>query len=208
MTLSSRPILSSCYFPPLPWFAIALQRENILIDIHEHYIKQTWRNRCQIATANGLMNLVIPVEKYRNHTPIDEIRIDYATDWQRVHEHAIRSAYGQSPYFEHYSDVLLPMFEWQPEYLVEWNEASLNAIIETLSLNIVYQNSQEYLEVKEGEPEWRNIIVPGSTDSRLPITQKYMQVFSDRFGFQSGLSIIDLLFCEGPGSTTILTSST
>lgn len=199
------PVLSSCYFPPIPWFAIAMQSGNILIDIHEHYIKQTWRNRCCIATANGLMNLVIPVEKYRNHTPMHEIRIDYSTNWQRVHEHAIRSAYGKSPFFEYYSDVILPMYEWQPEYLIEWNEASLNAIIETLSLPMVYENSSEYCEIPGDQSDWRHIIAPGKMDSpKLPAGKRYVQAFEERHGFQAGLSILDLLFCSGPESSQIL----
>ncbi len=198
-------VLSSSYFAPTSWFAVALKSENITIDIHEHYLKQTWRNRCCISTANGLMNLVIPVVNYRNHTPINEIRIDYATDWQRIHEHAIKSAYGKSPYFEFYSDVILSMFEWQPELLIEWNEASMNAIIEALSLPLVYENSKKYCEIDLSPSDWRNVIVPENMNSpQLPSTSNYIQVFSDRHPFQPGLSILDMLFCCGPESIRLL----
>lgn len=154
------------------------------------------------------MNLVVPVEKHRNHTPVHEIRIDYATNWQRVHEHAIRSAYGKSPFFEYYSDVILSMYELQPEYLIEWNAASVDAISETLSLPLVYENSTEYFEVPKDKTDWRQLIVPGKMNSsHLPQVSRYMQAFEERHGFQPGLSILDLLFCAGPDTKAILKGS-
>lgn len=197
-------ILSTCYFPPIPWFMVASRAGNFTIDIHEHYIKQTWRNRCRIMTANRKMDLVIPVKKFHNHTPMNEIRIDYSTEWIRVHTNAIRSAYGKSAYFEHYSDVILSVYEgdYKPELLIEWNEITLNAIIECLALPVVYTNSAAYAE--SPLPDWRSIIVPDSKSPLLPATPKYIQVFEERHGFQRGLSVLDLLFCAGPDAKEIL----
>jgi hypothetical protein len=200
-------ILSASYFPPVPWFAAACRAKEITIDVHEHYLKQTWRNRCSIVTANGLMNLVVPVEKYRNHTPVREIRVDYATNWQRVHEHAIRSAYGKSAYFEFYADKLLSIFEWQPESLVELTTATHEAVIELLKLDVRAALSSEYLTPAAGEPDWRKLIVPGGTDTRIPETETYLQVFQERHGFIPGLSILDLLFCTGPDAKRILSGA-
>lgn len=175
-----------------------LQSGKAVIDVYEHYVKQTVRNRCSIITANGLMNLVIPVEKYRNHTPVANIRIDHATSWQRVHVNAIRSAYGKSPYFEFYGDRILPLYEWKAETLVEFNAACLSAVFSILKVNPVVMTSAEYIENRQ--PDFR--------DKTFPIEQQtepqYTQVFMERHGFYSGLSILDLLFCTGPGAKKII----
>jgi hypothetical protein len=194
-------VLPSAYFPPTSWMTVAIAfHEDVNLDIHEHYVKQTCRNRCTIISANGLMDLIVPVLKYRNHTAVKEIRVDYSTNWQRVHEHAIRSAYGKSAYFEHYADIILPLYTAKPDLLIEWNHASLNAIQKILKTKIDFRISSEYIEnddlfdLREGvdfKPE------------RLP-TPKYMQVFMERHGFYSDLSVLDVLFCCGPQSIEIL----
>jgi hypothetical protein len=192
-------ILPTSYFPPIPWLATALRSENPLIDIHEHYIKQTVRNRCTIITANGLMNLVVPVEQFRNHTPVAEIKVDYATDWQRVHEHAIRSAYGKSAFFEFYADKILPIYETQPEYLTEWNEMCLSAVSSLMKLNLNIQSSSEYVEAQV-----QNDLRSFDFQVKHETKADYTQVFMERHGFHSGLSVLDLLFCSGPESREIL----
>lgn len=195
----STVILSTSYFPPIPWLAAALRSDNPIIDIHEHYIKQTCRNRCSILTANGLMNLVVPVEQYRNHTPVAEIKVDYATDWQRVHEHAIRSAYGKSAFFEFYADKILPIYETQPEYLTEWNEICLSAVSSLLKLNLNIQPSTEYVDANI-----QNDLRSFNFEVKPEAKAVYTQVFMERHGFYSGLSVLDLLFCCGPESKEIL----
>jgi hypothetical protein len=199
-------VLSSCYFPPVSWWAVALRAESIVIDLHEHYAKQTWRNRCTIITANGLMNLVIPVKHIRNHTPVKDVPIDYSTDWQRVHWHAIRSAYGKSPYFEFYAELFERMFATQPEFLWQWNEVSIELIREALRLSFTYTYSQEYIEVNQ-DRDLRLLLTPGNNRIKINYPQ-YIQVFQERHGFQPDLSIIDLLFCEGPDAIAILNAAT
>jgi len=194
-------VLQTSYFPPIPWLAAALKSENPIIDIHEHYIKQTCRNRCTIVTANGLMNLVIPVEKFRNHTPVAAIRIDHETNWQRVHTHAIRSAYGKSPYFEYYGEKILRLYEWKAETLAEWNAACLSAVFSILKVNPLITFTAEYIEKAESDIRSKEFAVQHS------LQPQYIQVFMDRHGFYSGLSVLDLLFCAGPDAREILQTS-
>jgi hypothetical protein len=178
----------------------ALTAADPVIDIHEHYVKQTCRNRCTIITANGLMNLVIPVKSYRNHTPVAEIRVDYATNWQRVHAHALRSAYGKSAFFEYYADKILALYERRPEYLIEWNEACLTALCTTLKTVYAFRNSEEYVAVTT-----QTDLRPEAFAVQREPSAQYTQVFMERHGFYSGLSALDVLFCSGPEAKKLLT---
>lgn len=199
-------VLSSCYFPPVSWWAAAVQSRQIVIDLHEHYTKQTWRNRCTIITANGLMNLVVPVKHIRNHTPMKEVPVDYSTNWQRVHFHAIRSAYGKSPYFEFYAELFERMFAMQPEFLWQWNETGIELIREALRLSFTYTYAEEYIDVNKAD-DLRLLITPGNNRVNVNYPE-YIQVFQERHGFQRDLSAIDLLFCEGPGALSVLNAAT
>lgn len=198
-------VLSSSYFPPVPWFSLAVNATETVLDMHEHYVKQTWRNRCRIITANGIMDLVVPVVQFRNHTPVNDIQVDYATNWKRVHHHAIRSAYGKSVYYEYYEHLFDQIFaaHVKPKFLKELNELSLELIREALHLALPYKASTEYIEIPSGQPDYRKLLVPGSTISPKA---SYIQTFQERHGFIAGLSIIDLLFCEGPDAINILNS--
>ncbi|HTF03760.1 MAG TPA: WbqC family protein [Bacteroidia bacterium] len=200
-------VLSSSYFAPVSWFALAVRSEKIIIDIHEHYIKQTWRNRCRIAGANGPLDLIIPVKTSGNHTAMKDVRMDYATNWQRVHWHAIKSAYGKSPFFEFYEDRLAPLYEKQPEFLIDWNENCLNSVLSSLKFSIPIELSGEYAEPETDQPDFRTIIAPRhATHDKISKTRNYIQVFEERFGFQPNLSIIDMLFCCGPQTLDYLKS--
>ncbi len=144
------------------------------------------------------MNLVVPVEKYHNHTPVAAIRIDHEANWQRIHTHAIRSAYGKSPYFEFYGDKILSLYEWKAETLVEWNAACMSAVFSILKVNPIIAFSGEYIEKAASDLRNEDFSVQPSSQ------HQYMQVFMDRHGFYSGLSILDLLFCAGPEASGIL----
>ena len=178
--------------------AAVLRAENPVIDLHEHYIKQTIRNRCTIITANGLMHLVIPVQQYRNHTPVVNIRIDHSTNWHRVHINAIRAAYGKSVSCGYYADKILPLYDWKAETLSEWNAACLSAVFSILKVSPLIANSSEYIENPGFDLRTAELPVEPSDPP------KYTQVFMERHGFVSGLSILDLVFCEGPAAVAAL----
>lgn len=195
-------VLPTAYFPPIPWMVAALRSEEVIIDIHENYIKQTCRNRCTILTANGLMHMVIPVRKYRNHTPVHEIQVDYSSEWQRVHSHAIRSAYGKSAFFEFYGEKILSIYNTQPASLIQWNSEALRIVLSLLKSDPKISISETYTSYPEAN-DLRN----HKFQVEPTAAPAYAQVFMERHGFYAGLSILDLLFCCGPESRNLLTST-
>jgi len=190
-------ILSMAYFPPVEYILKAYSAGGIFIDGHEHYIKQTYRNRCYILAANGKLALTIPVIKTEgNHTPANKILIDYSERWQQNHWRAIQSAYNSSPFFLFYQDEIRPFFETKHEYLFDLNLSILRVMLAQLGLSTIIETSNSYQKEYEGMADYRNSISPKlETSIELP---PYFQVFDNKFGFTPNLSILDLLFNLGP----------
>lgn len=197
-------ILPQCYFAPSEWFAVAGHADIPFLASHENYVKQTWRNRCRIVGANGPIDLVIPVKLNGNHTPMKDVRVDYSTNWRHVHWHSIRSAYGKSPYFEFYCDRIAPLFEGQPAFLTDWNEQTLDIALGLLKMQIRKGREEEH--TTGIEHDYREVLSPKWKGDRssIPVISKYTQVFEEKHGFIPGLSILDLLFCNGPDARRIL----
>ncbi len=211
MYQSKSVLLSSASFAPIQYFTKFLKYKQVIIEQHEHFIKQTYRNRYDVLGANGPLSLVIPVVKGRGRkVKIKNLQISYDTNWQRNHWRSIFSAYNSSPFFEYYQDDLCPFFEKRWKYLFDFNQATLETLCELLELDIHPQLTPDF-EVVPGETlNLREGITPKkhkalSDNDFHP--QSYTQVFSDRFGFTPNLSILDLLFNEGPNSLSILKQS-
>lgn len=197
------PVLSSLYLGPVRYFRVLQESPAVIIDLHEHYLKQTWRNRCRIAGPNGLQDLIVPVEKYANHTPAGEIRISYREPWQRSHWRSIRTAYGNSPYFEFYADHFAPFYgDRKPERLHEWNMALLQICLRLLKLNCTVNCSSNYAG-PAGADDLRETISPKKPADAVTF-HPYPQVFAERHGFVPDLSVIDLLCCTGPDAQNYL----
>jgi len=178
-----------------------LSADKFFIEAHETYLKQTYRNRCVILSANGPLPLVIPVIKPKgNHTSITEVIIDYSTNWNRNHWRAIESAYRKSAYFDFIADMLMPFYQNRFYTLWELNNQLLMAILDFLESPVKIHFTSEYQKIA---PEWvmdfRYTISPKAKMpvTGLPATLPYFQVFEFRFGFTPNLSVIDLLFNEG-----------
>lgn len=188
-------ILSSHYLPCIEWFSVLLQNEESVIDIHEYYLKQTYRNRTCILSANGKLSLTIPV-KAPNHTPMLEVKIENDFPWQHQHWQAMVSAYNSAPYFLYYQDYLKPLYEKRFELLVDWNKAVLEVCLRLMKLNVSINYSEQYCTLKESDTDTRLIISPKQTHN---ISSKpYLQVFTEKFPFEPNLSILDVLFNHGP----------
>ena len=191
----------SAYLPPIGYMVSAIKGQVILIEAWETYSKQTCRNHCNIYGPNGKQTLTIPVIKVNgNHTQIRDIRISDSHSWQNSHWRSIVSAYSNSPYFLYYSDSFIPIFRKHFIFLLDLNYHLLEIIVQTLKLSTTIQFSQDFM-VSESWQE-RELLV--SKKYRY-VHPRYQQVFSDRYGFISNLSIIDLIFNMGPESVGYLT---
>lgn len=203
-------LLSTAYFGPIEYYARLFSYEQVLIDPYEHYLKQTYRNRCIIAAPDGRQPLTVPIERRdASHTPIGQILLSSHNDWRHRHLHALRTAYDGSPYYQYYiddiSDVLFRPFT----HLFELNEALRVTIQDMIGLKPRVELTTQYFPpdatAQSGFDDYRQRISPKthSVETGLkPI--KYHQVFEQTLGFLPGLSILDLLFNQGPESILYL----
>lgn len=200
---SSSLLTSTAYLPPLAWYLLAQKTTSWHWEAHENYQKGGFRNRCRIATANGNAWLSVPLVKGKHQaTPIQDVRISYATDWVREHQKTISSAYGRAPYFEFYAEPLFTLLNQRPLLLCSLN----NTLIEFLNTHLALPTSpaptNAYLKVEKDD---KNVIDLRANRQQLPLQPPpYPQLFTDRFGFQPDLSILDLLFCQGPAAAAYL----
>ena len=194
----NNPLLPTAYLAPISYYAILLQDPNCRIELNEHFIKQSIRNRCDIYGANGKLRLSIPKQrKGSSKTIIENLKISYRNNWQKQHWNAIESAYNSSPFFEYYKDDLKPFFEEKEEYLVNFNSKLQNVILSMLQQENIIKNTTEYLH-KGNFFDLRNYTW------KLKNQEKYDQVFMENQGFIPNLSILDLLFNLGPESIDYL----
>lgn len=195
-------LLSTAYFAPIQWWQKVYRHKTIYIERYDHFVKQTYRNRCIIATSNGLQPLSVPVEKPADgrldKTLLRDVRVSDHGDWRRIHWSALCSAYGESPFFEYYADDLRPFFERKWRYLYDFNLAIADKISELLGLHPSFIPTIDYASLSNGAPagveDFREAIRPKHPLPDPSFTPKsYYQVYGQRFGFQPNLSILDLL---------------
>ena len=194
-------LVQPTYFAPIIQYAVIAQSDTTVFEVHDNFQKQTYRNRCNIATANGMQALTVPIQHSKGiKLKTSEIKIDYKDNWQIQHLRALESAYSSSPYFEFYIDDLLPIFQTKFEKLIDLNFATHEFIADAIELEIPFRKSEEF----EMNPlnDFRALaIAKGKTQYEL---QRYIQVFEPKLGFLSNLSILDLLFMEGPNALNYL----
>ena len=177
-------LTTTAYFPPANWVRAAADSAAWTLEGHENYQKKGWRNRCRIIGPNGPVLLSVPLEKgAHRQQPIQEVRIAYDQAWHRDHVRSIRTAYGRAPYFEYYAEELFAVLKNRPETLWELNRQLLDVLLRQLQLPVTLAVTEDY------RPQ---------TPTDLPNLLPYPQVFTERHGFASELSILDALFCLGP----------
>ena len=198
-------ILSSAYFAPVQWYQKLNRYENIVIEQHDNFVKQTYRNRCVIATTQGLQALTIPVERPSDarldKTQLKDVCISDHGNWRHLHWNALLSAYGESPFFEYYADDICPFFEKKWKYLLDFNMEINQKMMELLDIengNISLSSEYSSYDEKDDFFDFRDVIRPKHPgEDKEWEAKKYYQVFQQKFGFQPNLSILDLLFNEG-----------
>jgi len=191
-------ILPAFYLPPVSYFrAIQSTALPILIEQYEHYPKQTYRTRTSICSANGKLDLIVPVQGgNKGHTQMKDVKISYEWDWQRLHWMSLQTAYRSSAYFEYYEDDFLPFYQQRYEWLLDYNVAQLELLLRLLKIERSLGRTESYYPDYAPQLDFRNSIHPKRANPT--ITDKpYYQVFENKHGFLSNLSVVDLLFNQG-----------
>lgn len=190
-------IIDIQYFAPFSFYKISYRSSNIIFEQYESYQKMSFRNRCRIAGAEGVIDLSIPLIGGREQkTLMKEVRIADGRGWRDRHWKTIVSCYSRSPWFEYYRDGLERLYRRPANFLLDWDLLCLEWALKALGMERPVRLTAAYKKVytrEEGE-DWRGRIVPGPAEFDLP---RYRQVFEERTGFIRDLSILDLLFCEG-----------
>ena len=192
-------LLSTTYFGPVQWYQKLHRAEYIEIEQWESFQKQTYRNRCLIATTNGIQALTVPIER-NNSQLLKDIRISDHGNWRRLHWNALQSAYGESPFFEYYQDDIHPFFEKRWTFLLDFNEEIRARMCELIDIEPHVSYTSAFV-ADTNIPDFRSAINPKHPAPDPDFTPKpYYQVYQQKHGFLPNLSILDLLFNLGPES--------
>lgn len=197
-------ILPLFYLPPIEYFSKLIEyNDNLIIENAEHFQKQTYRNRASIHSPNGKLDLIVPlVRGAKTHTLAKDVKISYDFNWQRLHWMSLETSYRSSAYFEFYEDDLSVFYMKKYNFLFDYNEQLLHLILKFLKLDLIYKYSDEFEKEHPDLADFRNNIHP-KRSSNIGVNT-YFQVFEERNGFIPNLSIVDLLFNQGPQSKKYL----
>lgn len=207
-------LLSSAYLAPIQYFTKLVSYEVAYLEHCESYLKQTYRNRTVILAANGAIQLSLPVaDGPKAKGPIKDIRLSYDHRWQQIYWRSISSAYNNSPFFEYYANDLAPFFhEKKWKFLIDFNSEIQDSIIGAIGIKVEIKPTEGYYPVGNVPgifDDFRHAIHPKPQKQVADphfIPTPYTQVFHEKFGFVPNLSIIDLLFNEGPSTAALLRS--
>lgn len=193
-------ILSSTYFGPVQWYQKLCRHGHVAIERYDHFMKQTYRNRCVIAAANGPQALTVPVEKGETQPLLmKDVRISDHGNWRHQHWNALVTAYSDSPFFEFYEDDIRPFFTEKWEFLYDFNEAIRQTMCALIDIrpDVAYTTSYE----AEAENDFRATICPKHPAPDPDFQPRpYYQIYAQKHGFIANLSVLDLLFNMGPES--------
>lgn len=202
-------LLELHYLGSVPYYSKFLLHPQVWVEQHENYRKGSFRNRCHIATANGVLPLSIPLLKGKHQqAPIREVKVDNQSNWQQQHWRSIKTAYGNSPFFEYYAQEIAALYEQSHSYLFDFCWSAHQLLMQLLQLAPSVAFTDAYaLQAPPDVVDFRHQLLPKNythyQDSHYKALP-YPQVFEDRQGFLPNLSILDLLFCTGPETPALL----
>ncbi len=200
-------IVHPTYFPNIAHFVAFVNAKNIMFEADDNFLKQTYRNRTYIYGANGKLALNIPVvHTQKNRQKYRDVKIFNDSKWQDLHWKSLLSAYRTSPFFEYYEDELHPLFTEEVDSILDFNIKCLDTIFECLQLHLNISKSEIYIKTVEDRTDFRHLV--HAKKEPIYAFEPYTQVFSNKHGFISNLSILDLLFNEGPNALNYLESQT
>ena len=200
-------LIHPTYFPNIAHFVAMAQADNVVFEVEDNFLKQTFRNRTYIYAANGKLALQIPViHTQKNRQKYKDVKIYNEEKWQNLHWKSLLSAYKASPFFEYYEDDLQPLFHSKTDYILDHNFKCFETICECLQLNLSTSKTNSYQTIVEDIEDYRYLV--HARKDTLKLFESYNQVFQDKHGFITNLSILDLLFNEGANALNYLESQT
>lgn len=203
-------LVTTTYFGNIHYYSKFLKYEEVWVEANENFQKQSFRNRCDIYSANGRLTLTVPVIYSNNpKTSIKDVKIDDATDWQKLHFKSIESAYRSSPFYEFFMDEFMFVFEENVTYLYDLNMRITSVMLEVLQVDAgKLKETSRFIkpsEKKKGISDFRSRIHPKARKRDPEFSVKpYHQVFEEKHGFIDNLSMLDLLFNEGGNAGGII----
>jgi hypothetical protein len=194
------------YFSPISQYAFISKSDKVIFENEDNFQKQTYRNRCYIYGANGRLSLNIPVKhtKTNGRKKTKDTLVENNFPWQDQHFKSLRSAYQSSPFFEFFEDDIAKMFNKKYVYLVDLNIDTYLFVTDALQISQEFSKTNEY-EISPIVNDYRDFSVAKNGNISIEM-DNYTQMFDDKYGFISNLSILDLLFMEGPNSISYLES--
>lgn len=199
------PLFSTAYFPPVAYMAALIQFPEVRIEVKETFPKQTYRNRMEIMTAEGVRTLSVPTLR-NNHSRTEEVRIDYKERWNIIHLRTLDAAYAASPYYQYYRDDIVALLSSHHDRLVDLNTAILEWLLKKTKTSCIICATDDYIPAtKDNECDYRNAFSPKHLYPTYGF-KPYYQVFNDRQSFAPNLSILDLLMNLGGETRNYLTA--
>ncbi|MBI1222034.1 MAG: hypothetical protein GC180_05470 [Bacteroidetes bacterium] len=192
--------VQSQYMGSLAYWQMLARSESVSIEQHDHFVKQTYRNRCRILGPNGIQDLIVPIQGRNKRQAMNQVKISYQESWVRVHLNGLLTAYRSAPYFDYLFPELETILLAQPVYLLEMNESIRRFFMKRIGLEASFHLSKSY-DLDQGEVDYREANHP---KTEKPEGMTYPQVFQEKFGFLSGAGVIDLLMNDLPGAFALL----
>ena len=200
-------IIHPTYFPNITHFVAIAQAKEVMFESDDNFVKQTFRNRTYIYGANGKLALNIPViHSQKNRQKYRDVKIFNEENWQSLHWKSLLSAYRTSPFFEYYEDELQPLFNIKTDYLLDFNMKCFEIICDCLQVELSTSKNEVFQKLVENTTDYRHLV--NAKKEQPQQFETYTQVFGNKHGFIPNLSILDLLFNEGPNTLNYLESQT